>query len=155
MTDRPTTVLGISAFYHDAAAAVVRDGEVVAAAQQERFSRIKHDPGVPARRHRLLPGERRRWSPTASTAVAYYEKPLTTFVRVLKSYVAAGPKGIRTFADAMAEWSQPQAVDLARDRARHPAASGTRCPTTSSTPSTTSATRLPRSSPRPSSELRS
>ena len=102
--DRPTTVLGISALYHDAAAALVVDGEVVAAAQQERFSRVKHDPAFPldAIEYCLHEGGVAR---DGLTAVAYYDKPLTTFVRVMKSYVAAGPKGIRTFPRAMNEWS--------------------------------------------------
>jgi len=97
-------VLGISALYHDAAAALVRDGEVIAAAQQERFSRRKHDPSFPldAIAYCLSEGN---VAPDGLTAVAYYDKPLTTFVRILKSYVAAGPRGIRTFPNAMSEWT--------------------------------------------------
>jgi carbamoyltransferase len=97
-------VLGISALYHDSAAALVRDGEVVAAAQQERFSRRKHDPAFPldAIRSCLEQGD---VAPDGLTAVAYYDKPLTTFVRILKSYVAAGPRGIRSFPKAMGEWT--------------------------------------------------
>ncbi len=97
-------VLGISALYHDAAAALVRDGEVVAAAQQERFSRIKHDAAFPldAIRYCLDEGG---VAPDGLTAVAYYDKPLATFVRILSSYAAAGPRGIRTFPRAMAEWT--------------------------------------------------
>ena len=104
MSDAPTAVLGISALYHDAAAALVVDGEIVAAAQQERFSRKKHDPAFPldAIRFCLREGG---VAPDGLTAVAYYDKPLTTFVRILKSYVAAGPRGIRTFPKAMSEWS--------------------------------------------------
>lgn len=104
MSDRPTIVLGISALYHDAAAALVVDGDVVAAAQQERFSRKKHDAAFPidAIRSCLRDGG---VAPDGLTAVAYYDKPLTTFVRILKSYVAAGPRGIRTFPKAMSEWS--------------------------------------------------
>lgn len=97
-------VLGISALYHDAAAALVRDGEIVAAAQQERFSRRKHDPSFPldAIEYCLTEGG---VAHDGLTAVAYYDKPLTTFVRILKSYVAAGPRGIRTFPRAMQEWT--------------------------------------------------
>jgi len=97
-------ILGISALYHDAAAALVRDGEVIAAAQQERFSRRKHDPSFPldAIAYCLSEGG---VAPDGLTAVAYYDKPLTTFVRILKSYVAAGPRGIRTFPTAMSEWT--------------------------------------------------
>jgi carbamoyltransferase len=102
--ERPVAILGISALYHDAAAALVVDGEVVAAAQQERFSRRKHDPAFPldAIRSCLREGS---IAPDGLTAVAYYDKPLTTFVRILRSYVAAGPRGIRTFPKAMNEWS--------------------------------------------------
>lgn len=101
---RPVTILGISAFYHDAAAALVRDGVVVAAAQQERFSRRKHDPSFPldAIAYCLAEGG---VEPDGLTAVAYYDKPLTTFVRVVKSFVAAGPRSIRAFPTAMAEWA--------------------------------------------------
>ena len=104
MSSRPVTILGISALYHDAAAALVVDGEVVAAAQQERFSRTKHDAAFPldAIRYCLNEGG---VAPDGLTAVAYYDKPLTTFVRILRSYVAAGPRGIRTFPKAMSEWS--------------------------------------------------
>lgn len=101
---QPITVLGISALYHDAAAALVRDGVVVAAAQQERFSRTKHDPAFPleAIRFCLEEGGIER---NGLTAVAYYDKPLTSFMRVMKSFVAAGPRGFRTFPQAMGEWS--------------------------------------------------
>ena len=104
MSTEPTAVLGISALYHDAAAALVVDGEVVAAAQQERFSRKKHDPSFPldAVRYCLDAGG---IAPDGLTAVAYYDKPLTTFVRIIRSYVAAGPRGIKTFPKAMSEWS--------------------------------------------------
>jgi carbamoyltransferase len=100
----PITVLGISALYHDAAAALIVDGDVVAAAQQERFSRRKHDPSFPldAIAYCLAEGA---VAPDGLTAVAYYDKPLDTFVRVMKSYVAAGPRGIRSFPAAMSEWS--------------------------------------------------
>lgn len=97
-------ILGISALYHDAAAALVVDGEIVAAAQQERFSRRKHDPSFPLDAiascldQADLPAD-------GLTAVAYYDKPLTTFVRIMKSYVAAGPRGIRSFPAAMSEWT--------------------------------------------------
>ncbi|MGN6692726.1 MAG: carbamoyltransferase family protein [Aquihabitans sp.] len=104
MSDAPVTILGISALYHDSAAALVVDGEVVAAAQQERFSRKKHDAAFPLDAVRYCLKEA-GVAPDGLTAVAYYDKPLTTFVRILKSYVAAGPRGIRTFPKAMSEWS--------------------------------------------------
>ncbi len=100
----PITVLGVSALYHDSAAALVRDGAVVAAAQQERFSRTKHDAAFPleAIRYCLEEGEVEH---DELTAVAYYDKPLTSFMRVMKSFVAAGPRGFRTFPQAIGEWS--------------------------------------------------
>jgi carbamoyltransferase len=103
-TDERTAILGISALYHDAAAALIIDGEIVAAAQQERFSRKKHDPAFPldAIHYCLSEGG---ISPDGLRAVAYYDKPLTTFVRVMKSFVAAGPRSIRTFPRAMTEWA--------------------------------------------------
>ena len=95
-------VLGVSAYYHDAAAALVRDGEVVAAAQEERFSRVKNDPALPTRaiEHCLAEGG---VATDGIDAVAYYEKPLTSFVRVLKTFTAVGPRGARSFPRAVGE----------------------------------------------------
>ncbi len=98
-------VLGISALYHDAAAALVVDGDIVAAAQQERFSRRKHDPSFPIDAIAAVL-EEGGIEEAGISAVAYYDKPLTTFIRVIKSYVEAGPKGVRTFPEAMGEWSR-------------------------------------------------
>jgi carbamoyltransferase len=96
-------VLGVSAFYHDAAAALVRDGELVAAAQEERFTRVKHDERLPinAIRHCLRAGE---VGPGDLDAVAYYDKPLTTFVRLLRTYLRSGPGGLGSFHQAMPLW---------------------------------------------------
>jgi carbamoyltransferase len=95
-------VLGVSALYHDAAAALVVDGEVVAAAQEERFTRVKNDASLPvhAMEYCLDAGG---VPPDGIDVVAYYEKPLTSFVRVLKTFTAIGPKGFRTFPRAMDE----------------------------------------------------
>lgn len=95
-------ILGVSALYHDAAAALVLDGEVVAAAQEERFTRHKNDPALPVRaiEYCLREGG---VSPDGIDMVAYYEKPLTSFVRVLKTFTAIGPKGFRSFPRAMDE----------------------------------------------------
>ena len=82
-----TAVLGISAFYHDAAAALVIDGEVVAAAQEERFSRKKHDAGFPARAVRYVLREA-GLKPEDLDAVGFYDKPLLKFERMLSTYVA-------------------------------------------------------------------
>ena len=100
-------ILGISAFYHDSAAALVRDGELVAAAQEERFTRKKHDAAFPehAIAYCLQRGEVGR---SGVDAVVYYDKPITTFVRLLKTYLRVGPKGIRSFSSAIpSAWATP------------------------------------------------
>ena len=98
-----TTILGISALYHDAAAAVVRDGVVVAAASEERFSRIKHDPSLP-----LLAAEwcMRHAGVTAAEldAVVFYEKPLRKFERIVVNHVRQFPRGLRSFRRSMMSW---------------------------------------------------
>jgi carbamoyltransferase len=96
-------VLGISAFYHDSAAALVRDGVVVAAAQEERFTRRKHDEAFPANAiaHCLHVGQ---VEPDGLDAVVYYDKPLSTFVRLLRTYLRVGPRGFRSFQRAMPIW---------------------------------------------------
>jgi carbamoyltransferase len=98
-----TAILGISAFYHDSAAALVRDGEVVAAAQEERFTRRKHDPGFPAgaiayclRQAGLTPDQ--------LDYVAFYDKPLLKFERLLETYLAYAPSGLSSFSLAMPLW---------------------------------------------------
>jgi carbamoyltransferase len=98
-----TTILGISAFYHDSAAALVRDGEVVAAAQEERFSRVKHDPGFPARAVAYCLAEA-GVVPGQLDYVVFYDKPLNKFERLLETYLAFAPRGLRSFAAAMPVW---------------------------------------------------
>ena len=97
-------ILGISAFYHDSAAALVEDGRIVAAAQEERFTRKKHDAGFPAARHPLLP--RRRPASTLDDVdhVVFFEKPLLKFERLLETYLANAPRGFRSFRMAMPVW---------------------------------------------------
>jgi len=96
-------VLGISALYHDSAAAVVSDGVVVAAAQEERFTRRKHDPSFPTNaidwclHHAGVAHD-------GLDAVVYYDKPLSTFSRILRSYAAAGTRGLRSVNAAVSEW---------------------------------------------------
>ena len=98
-------VLGISAFYHDSAAALVRDGELVAAAQEERFTRKKHDAAFPE--HAIAYCLRRGGVGHGGVdAVVYYDKPITTFVRLLKTYLRVGPKGVRSFSSAMPMWTR-------------------------------------------------
>src|SRR5947199_9729785 len=83
-TQPVTAILGLSAYYHDSAAALVVDGRVVAAAQEERFTRTKHDPGFPTRAVEYCLREA-GLSPGQLDYVAYYEKPLTKFERLLET----------------------------------------------------------------------
>ena len=98
-----TAVLGISAFYHDAAAALVVDGQICAAAQEERFSRVKHDPSFPeqAVAHCLAAGG---LSPADLDYVAFYDKPYLKFGRLLETYLAYAPAGFLSFAQALPVW---------------------------------------------------
>src|SRR3954471_19964541 len=99
----PTRILGLSAFYHDSAAALVRDGEIVAAAQEERFTRIKHDHEFP--RHAVDYCLREGGlGPEEIDFVVFYEKPLLKFDRLLETYVAYAPQGFRSFATALPLW---------------------------------------------------
>ncbi len=97
------SILGISAFYHDSAAALVIDGRIVAATQEERFTRVKHDPSFPANaiaycleEGRLTPGE--------IDYVVFYDKPLLKFDRLLETYLAFAPSGFRSFRTAIPVW---------------------------------------------------
>ena len=96
-------VLGISGLYHDSAAAVLHDGKIVAAAQEERFTRRKHDPRFPTSAIAWCL-EQAQVPPDGLSVVAYYDKPLSTFSRVLRSYAAAGPSGLKSIHAAMSEW---------------------------------------------------
>ena len=96
-------ILGISAFYHDSAAALVRDGEIIAAAQEERFSRLKHDARFPARAVRYCLAEGRVGKDDLD-AVAFYEKPVTKFSRILQTYFSVAPGGLRSFLMTMPVW---------------------------------------------------
>ena len=97
------TVLGLSCWYHDAAAALVRDGEIVAAAQEERFSRRKHDPEFPAQAVAFCL-ERAGLAASDLDAVAFYDKPLLTFERLLETYLSYVPRGLGSFLQAMPVW---------------------------------------------------
>src|SRR5271163_2648434 len=99
----PRHVLGISAFYHDSAAALLRDGQIVAAAQEERFTRIKNDADFPLRAVEfclkfggLSAGD--------LDAVVFYDKPVLKFTRLLETYLAVAPGGWRTFPTAVSNW---------------------------------------------------
>ena len=96
-------ILGISAYYHDSAAVLVRDGDIVAAAQEERFTRLKHDPGFPEKaiQYCLEEGE-----VVASDLdlVVFYDKPFLKFERILETSLGYAPLGIRSFLRAMPLW---------------------------------------------------
>ena len=96
-------ILGISAFYHDSAAALIRDGKIIAAAQEERFSRKKHDERFPfhAVRYCLHEGG---VGPDDLDAVAFYDKPIQKFERLLQTYFAVAPAGLKSFMMAMPIW---------------------------------------------------
>jgi carbamoyltransferase len=96
-------ILGISAFYHDAAAAILDSGEIVAAAQEERFTRRKHDPSFPANAIRYcLDASGAEFKDL--DAVAFYDKPFLKFERLLETYYAFAPRGLRSFVAAMPVW---------------------------------------------------
>src|SRR5437868_1261017 len=101
-------ILGISAFYHDSAAALVQDGYIVAAAQEERFTRRKHDPSFPT--HAIAyclhaGGIKLR----ELDAVVFYEKPLLKAERLLETYLATAPRGLRSFLTAIPTWLHDKA----------------------------------------------
>jgi carbamoyltransferase len=98
-----SAILGISAFYHDSAAALIVDGEVVAAAQEERFTRLKHDPAFPKQAIAYCLAEA---GLTAGQLdyVVFYEKPLLKFDRLLETYLAFAPAGLGSFMMAMPVW---------------------------------------------------
>lgn len=98
-----STILGISAFYHDSAAALVVDGKIVAAAQEERFTRIKHDPAFPAQAIAYVLQEA-GLDPDDLDAVVFYDKPLLKFERLLETYHAFAPRGLLSFKTAIPVW---------------------------------------------------
>jgi len=98
-----TAILGISAFYHDSAAALVVDGSIVAAAQEERFTRKKHDSGFPAQAIAYCLKEAGLKTEQLSY-IAFYDKPLTKFDRLLETYLAYAPAGFTSFRLAMPLW---------------------------------------------------
>ena len=95
--------LGISAFFHDSSAALLKDGEIIAAAQEERFTRIKHDASFPKNAIQYCLKEA---GITASKLdhVAYFEKPLLKFDRLISSYLHDSPKGLNSFLKAVPQW---------------------------------------------------
>jgi carbamoyltransferase len=117
-------ILGISAYYHDAAACLVRDGEIVAAAQEERFTRRKHDAEFPvhAVRYCLAEGG---VEPGGVDLVVFYDKPLTKFSRILQTYFATAPRGLRSFLMALPIWMRQKLwIPADIERALHEAGAG-------------------------------
>ena len=96
-------ILGISAFYHDSAACLLKGGEIIAAAQEERFTRKKHDPGFPHHSIQYCLKEAKIDSNQIKNVV-FYEKPFVKFERLLETYLAFAPKGFKSFAKAMPLW---------------------------------------------------
>ena len=98
-----TSILGISAFYHDSAAALVIDGEIVSAAQEERFSRKKHDPRYPYNAIKFVLNHS-KLNLNDIDHIVFFEKPFLKFERLLETYLAFAPKGFRSFSIAMPIW---------------------------------------------------
>ncbi len=98
-----TSILGLSAFYHDSAAALIKDGKIIAAAQEERFSRKKHDSSYPFHsvEYVLLEGGLKL---SEIDYIVFYEKPFLKFERLLETYVAFAPKGFKSFSMSMPLW---------------------------------------------------
>ncbi len=98
-----TSILGISAFYHDSAACILIDGKIVAAAQEERFTRIKHDPSYPSNAIKFVLNYA-KLKLSEVDHIVFFEKPFLKFERLLETYVAFAPKGFVSFAKAMPLW---------------------------------------------------
>ncbi|MDD5761577.1 MAG: carbamoyltransferase N-terminal domain-containing protein, partial [bacterium] len=105
MPKRPTHILGISCFFHDAAACLVTDGEIVAAAEEERFTRRKHDPSFPSNAIAFCLAEA-GIDATRLDHVVFHEKPFIKFERIAESFLATAPRGVRTFLDAIPPWAK-------------------------------------------------
>ncbi|MCX6537593.1 MAG: carbamoyltransferase [Acidobacteria bacterium] len=99
----PNAILGISAFYHDSAAAMLVDGEIIAAAHEERFSRKKHDASFPRLAARYVLDEA-GLAASDITCVAFYDKPFLKFERLLETYHGFAPSGLRSFLSAIPVW---------------------------------------------------
>ena len=98
-----TSILGISAFYHDSAAALIKDGEIIAAAQEERFTRHKHDSNYPKNAVDFVLQEA-GLKLSEVDHIAFYEKPFLKFERLLETYLAFAPKGFKSFCMSMPLW---------------------------------------------------
>ena len=99
----PRRILGISAYYHDSAACLVEDGRILAAAQEERFSRKKHDAGFPSHAVEYCLREAGIRA-SELDLVGFYEKPLVKFSRLVETYVACAPRGLKSYLMALPLW---------------------------------------------------
>ena len=97
------TILGISAFYHDSAACILKDGKIIAAVQEERFTRKKHDPSYPHNAIKFVL-EFADLKLSEVDQIVFFEKPFLKFERLLETYVAFAPKGFASFSKAMPIW---------------------------------------------------
>ena len=98
-----TLILGISCYYHDSAACLIREGEIISAVQEERFTRIKHDSSFPYNAIKYCL-ETNQINIDNIDAIVYYEKPLLTFERLLETYLGTAPRGALSFISAMQVW---------------------------------------------------
>ena len=96
-------ILGISAYYHDSAAAIIVDGNIIAAAQEERFTRVKHDSSFPIRACQYCLAEAKLTLKDIDKVV-FYEKPFIKFERILETHIRVAPKSIKTFLKTMPIW---------------------------------------------------
>ena len=96
-------ILGLSCFYHDSAAVLIKDGEIISAVQEERFSRVKHDSGFPINSIKYCL-QTEQIDLNAVDSIIYYEKPFLTFKRLIETYLGVSPRGCRSFIAAMKTW---------------------------------------------------
>ena len=106
-----TAILELALFYHDSAAALIVDGNIVAAAQEERFTRKKHDAGFPKLAVEYCLKEAGPPTLEDINHVVFYDKPLTKFERILETYLAVCPAGFRSFLKAVPVWAGRKALD--------------------------------------------
>ena len=97
------SILGISAFYHDSAACLLKNGEIIAAAQEERFTRINHDSSYPYNAIEFVLGYS-KLKLSEIDQIVFFEKPFLKFERLLETYVAFAPKGFQSFSKAIPLW---------------------------------------------------
>ena len=110
-----SSILGISAFYHDSAACILKDGKIIAAAQEERFTRKKHDPSYPHNAIEFVL-EYSNLKLSDIDQIVFFEKPFLKFERLLETYVAFAPRGFVSFAKAMPLWIKEKLLQQHRRR---------------------------------------